>query len=244
MVNPIVPISAVMLIASTVRTAFGFGEALIAVPLLALIIPIQTAAPVAVLASIVIAGFVLLRDWRHIHFHSAAWLIFSTLIGVPFGLFLLKTGHEPLVKGVLGTTILCFSSFCLLGREPFTLRNDRFAWFFGFFAGVFGGAYGLNGPPLVVYGSMRGWNPEKFRATLQGYFLPASIAGMVGYRAAGLWTPTVDQLFLWCLPSIALGIAAGRIIIRRLDRAQFLRYVHVGLCFVGALLLFQAATVR
>jgi hypothetical protein len=39
----------VLFAATLVRAALGFGEALVAVPLLALIIPIQVAAPVAVL---------------------------------------------------------------------------------------------------------------------------------------------------------------------------------------------------
>ncbi len=39
----------------------------------------------------------------------------------------------------------------------------------------------MNGPPLVVYGGMRRWSPQHFRATLQGYFLPASVIGMAGY---------------------------------------------------------------
>jgi hypothetical protein len=43
-----------------------------------------------------------------------------------------------------------------------------------------------SGPlPLVVYGSLRGWPPERFRATLQGYFLPASLLGLAG---PALWT--------------------------------------------------------
>jgi hypothetical protein len=70
-----------MFVAAIFRTTFGFGEALIAVPLLALIIPVKVAAPVAVLASIVIAGFAVLRDWRHIDRRSAGWLLASTLFG-------------------------------------------------------------------------------------------------------------------------------------------------------------------
>jgi len=45
-----------------------------------------------------------------------------------------------------------------------------------------GGAYGMNGPPLVAYGSLRRWTPpERFRATLQGYFLPARAADLIGW---------------------------------------------------------------
>jgi uncharacterized protein len=41
--------------------ALGFGEALIAVPLLAFVLPVKVAAPVAVLISITVATVVVLR---------------------------------------------------------------------------------------------------------------------------------------------------------------------------------------
>ena len=39
---------AVVFVATFIRSAFGFGEALIAVPLLALLVPVGVAAPLAV----------------------------------------------------------------------------------------------------------------------------------------------------------------------------------------------------
>lgn len=230
-----------MLAAATVRSAIGFGEALIAVPLLALILPVRVAAPVAVLASILVAACVVLEDWRHIHLRSAGRLIVSTLLGLPLGLLLLKRGDEAVVKGVLGAAIVVFSASSLLGRRRPQLQDDQFAWLFGLVAGIFGGAYGMNGPPLVVYGSLRGWTPVKFRATLQAYFLPASAAGMCGYWLAGLWTRTVDRLFLWSLPSIVAGLLIGRLIHRRIEAGRFTRVLHAGLAAIGLALLVQAA---
>jgi uncharacterized membrane protein YfcA len=43
---------AVIFVATLIRSAFGFGEALIAVPLLALTVPVEIAAPLAALVSI------------------------------------------------------------------------------------------------------------------------------------------------------------------------------------------------
>ena len=93
------------------------------------------------------------------------------------------------MKSVLGLVIISFSAYSLLSRREHDLKNDSWAWLFGFGAGVLGGAYGMNGPPLVIYGSLRKWPPERFRATLQGYFLPASLIGMLGYWIAGLINP-------------------------------------------------------
>ena len=231
---------AVLFFATVIRSAFGFGEALVAVPLLALVVPVEIAAPVAVLASITVALVVVVQDWRHIHLRSAARLVISTFFGIPLGLLVLKTVPEAIVKAALAFVIIGFSIFSLARPSHYELKNDRLAWVFGFFAGILGGAYGVNGPPLVIFGTLRKWTPTHFRATLQGYFLPASLAGMGGYFFAGLWTATVNRYYLWSLPGIVVAIFLGRVINRRLNPRQFLLYVHAGLIGIGALLLIQA----
>jgi uncharacterized protein len=239
----VLPILAIVFFATLIRSAFGFGEALIAVPLLVLFIPLQVAAPLAVLLSITIAAVVVAQDWREIHFRSAGWLLLATLPGVPCGLLLLTGHHQSLVKGALGATILAFAGFSLFGRTPERLERDRPGWMIacGFSAGVLGGAYGMNGPPLVVYGSMRGWSARHFRATLQAYFLPASLLTMTGYWLSGLWVRAVTRDYLLSLPVMLPAVFLGRAINRRLHGNLFLRIVYVGLACIGALLLVEAA---
>jgi uncharacterized protein len=231
---------AILFLATFIRSAFGFGEALVAVPLLSLLMPVEVAAPVAVLASITVAVIILAQDWRHVHPRSAVWLVLSTLVGMPLGFLLLAAVHGAVVKTILAVVILSFSAYCLVGRRPATLEDDRLAWVFGFVAGVLGGAYGMNGPPLVIYGAMRGWSPQHFRATLQGYFLPASLMGMCGYWLMGLWTTTVTRYYVVSLPVVVVAIVIGRIANRRMSGPAFLRYVHVGLIVVAVVLLMQA----
>jgi uncharacterized protein len=235
-----IEVAAVLFLATVIRSAFGFGEALVAVPLLALAIPVEIAAPLAVLASITVALIVVVQDWRHIHLRSAVWLVLPTLLGIPFGLAALKTIPEAVVKAFLAVVIVGFSAWSLMPRPHFELKHDRLAGFFGFAAGVLGGAYGMNGPPLAIYGSLRKWPPANFRATLQGYFLPASLAGMAGYWFAGLWTPVVNRFYLLSLPGVLLGIFLGRVVNRRLNARQFVLYVHVCLIAIGVVLLVQA----
>jgi uncharacterized membrane protein YfcA len=236
----------IVFVAALIRSAFGFGEALIAVPLLAFCIPLKVAAPLAVLVSITIASIVVVQDWRKIHLLSTAWLVLSTLIGIPLGLLLLTSSHQRIVKATLAVIIMAFSVYSLIGRAPMELRRDSRAWLFvcGFCAGVLGGAYGMNGPPLVIYGSMRRWSPQHFRATLQGYFLPASVIGMVGYWVAGLWIPVVTHYYLLSLPVTVPAVLLGRVINHRLKGEAFLKYVYVGLASIGVLLLIDAITRR
>jgi uncharacterized membrane protein YfcA len=232
----------VILAATLIRSALGFGEALVAVPLLAIRIPIAVAAPLAVLVSITVAAIILAQDWRSVHARSAGWLVLSTLFGIPLGLLLLTEGNQQLVKGALALIIVSFSAYALIGRRPPELHSDSRLWLLlcGFLAGVLGGAYGMNGPPLAIYGAMRRWTAQHFRATLQGYFLPASVIGMIGYWLAGLWTREVTRYYLLSLVVVIPAIFLGRAINRRLQGAAFLKFVHVGLILIGTTLLVQS----
>jgi hypothetical protein len=98
----------------------------------------------------------------------------------------------------------------------------------------------MNGPPLVIYGALRKWSPQHFRATLQGYFFPASFVGLLGYVALGLWGPAVTRYFLFSLPVIVIAILLGRAINHRMKDAGFFRSVYVGLIVIGSILLVQA----
>jgi uncharacterized membrane protein YfcA len=102
----------------------------------------------------------------------------------------------------------------------------------------------MNGPPLVIYGSMRRWSAQHFRATLQAYFLPASALGMAGYWMAGLWIPAVTHYYLLSLPVTLAAVFLGRIINRRLHGEAFMKYVYAGLGCIGVLLLIQSISGR
>src|ERR1700676_3669077 len=94
----VLPVPAVVFLATLIRSAFGFGEALVAVPLLALFIPVEVAAPLAVLVSITVAGVVVVQDWHKVHVRSAWRLVLATLFGITLGLLLLTAVAEQVVK--------------------------------------------------------------------------------------------------------------------------------------------------
>lgn len=133
---------AVVFVATLIRSALGFGEALVAVPLLALRIPIREAAPLAVLVSITVAAILTAREWRHVQVRSAGWLVLATLGGIPLGLGLITRVDPRAVKAMLAAVILLFSFHGLArGRTLPHLRSDAPAWLlgFGFVAGILGG---------------------------------------------------------------------------------------------------------
>jgi len=235
---------AIVFLATVIRSAFGFGEALVAVPLLAFCIPLPEAAPLAVLLSITIAAVVVAQDWKHIHLGSAAGLLVSTVFGIPLGLLVLTHADQEMVKVGLGILIVLFAVYSLAFGDALRLEKEHrpLLLLSGFLAGILGGAYGMNGPPLVIYGSLRRWSPQHFRATLQAYFLPASALCMIGYWGTGLWTRAVTRDYLLALPVMLPAVFLGRAINHRFSGAAFMKYVYGGLVLIGGTLVVEAIT--
>ncbi|MGN6181338.1 MAG: sulfite exporter TauE/SafE family protein [Mucilaginibacter sp.] len=224
--------------ATLMRSTFGFGESLVAVPLFSLFLPIAVAVPLSVLISILVALAVVVQDHHKIHFNSAKWLIIFAILGIPLGLLILIYGDERLVKTALGVIIALYALYSLIGKNSISLQTDSKSWLFlcGFLSGILGGAYGLNGPPLVVYGNMRKWSAQHFRATLQAYFLPVSLIGTIGYAVKGLVTITVLKYFLIALPASIPAIYVGRHLNLKLRDGTFFKYVYLLLLCIGVFL--------
>ncbi|SDK92673.1 Sulfite exporter TauE/SafE [Sphingobacterium mizutaii] len=225
--------------ASLVRSTLGFGEALIAVPFFLLFLPVDVAVPLAVMLSIVIALVVVIQDHKKIHFHSAKWLIIYAVLGLPLGILILTYANETIVKTGLGLLIILYSLYSLYFTKNKALEEDNKFWLFicGFLSGVFGGAYGLNGPPLVVYGNLRQWSAKHFRATLQAYFLPVSLLSVVGYYSKGLITTQVNIYFLYSLITTIPAIFLGRYLNHKLKDGAFFNYVYWGLMLISVVLI-------
>lgn len=226
-------------LASLVRSSLGFGEALVAVPLLLFFLPAEVAVPLAVMLSVVIALVIVIQDHKKIHFDSAKWLILYALLGLPLGIYILTNADEGIMKIMLALLILLYSLYSLFSKKQQTLKKDSKWGLFlcGFLSGILGGAYGLNGPPLVIYGNLRRWTPTHFRATLQAYFLPVSLLSVIGFYYKGLLTTQVNTYFLYSLLSTIPAIFIGRYINRKLKDALFFQFVYYGLIVISIILL-------
>ena len=106
-------------------------------------------------------------------------------------------------------------------------------------AGLLGGAYNTNGPPVVVYGTLRQWTPPQFRATLQGYFVPTGVFILASHALCSLWTTKVFCLYLASLPPLVVAVVLGGLLARILPKGKFDRYVHVLLIAIGVSLLYH-----
>jgi uncharacterized membrane protein YfcA len=230
----------IVFVSTLVRTVFGFGNALVAMPLLAMTgLGIKTVSPLVALISLVLGTVLLFMDWKKVDIRSAWRLLLATVPGIPLGTLFLKGESERLGEFLLALIIIAFSSYSLYKPRLIELKHEWAAYPFGFLAGILGGAYNSNGPPVVIYGTFRRWAPDEFRATLQGYFLPSSVIIVAGHGIGGLWSVDVWKYFLLSLPVTLLTIWLGNRMQRLIPPGLFDKWIHVALILVGILLIIK-----
>ena len=230
-------IGTILFISTFVRSAFGFGDAVIAMPLLSMIIGLQLATPLVAFIAVTISLIIVVKDHQYIDFHITWRLVLSSLIGIPFGLFFLKGISDNWAKLILGACIVMFSGYNI--AKPSLKLVDKhgiISLITGFLAGILGGAYNTNGPLVVIYGKLKQWPPETFRNTLQGYFLFTGFSILIGHGLAGLWTSEVLKLYLLLLPVVLVALLLGDFIHKRISGDRFNYIVNILLILIGLVL--------
>ncbi|MFO7890060.1 MAG: sulfite exporter TauE/SafE family protein [bacterium] len=228
--------------ATFVQSTFGFGSALIMMPFLTALTGIKTAVPLAALVATTIHITILIHKWRELDLRAAWRLIVASLAGIPLGAFILRLGNEVYLKCILGLIIVIFSLYYLLKPALPLLKNEKYAYVFGFFAGILGGAYNTNGPPVVIYGTMRRWNPRVFRTTMQGYFFPTGLLLLFSHYSVGLWTDTVWHNYLIAFPFVLAAVWAGARLNAKISSGKFDKYIYIFLVLTGISLAIHAVT--
>jgi len=232
-----IAVIAIFFLASLVYSIFGFASALIAMPLLAMVVSLDVSRPLVAMVTTTIGLFMLLRDWRNVNFPNAWRLIVGALIGIPVGFWLFHQVNESVMKIFLGTLVVGFSTYNLVKPDLFKITSNYPALLFGFGAGVMGGAYNTPGPLLVIYGTLRGWAPRVFIATLQSYFITTAPIILAGHCLEGLWTTVVFQYYAASLPAAVIALLLGNWLKRFFHGKKFQRYVFVLLLIIGVSLL-------
>ncbi len=233
----VLPVLGVIFLSTFARSALGFGDALIAMPLLAMLVSVEVATPLVALGASTIAITILVGAWKQVDVRATWRLVVSTLFGIPLGLLLLKAAPQAIVEALLGLVLVGFGLYSLVTPKLPTLDNEKLSYTFGLIAGVLGGAYNTNGPPVVVYGALRRWSAERFRATMQGYFLPTGLTILIGHGLAGLWTPMVLRLYIYALPVIVTAVIVGGWANKRIAAGRFHRAVYGFLVLMGIILI-------
>ena len=233
--------AAILLVAYLIRGITGFGSGLIAVPLLALFLPLKFVVPLVLLldftASTVLGGVTFKRvRWRELQV-----LVPFAMIGILIGTHLLVRVPQTPLLIALGLLVMLFGLRSLLNLHGDKVISRAWAIPAGLTGGLIGSLFGTGGPPNVIYLTHRIHDKGELRATFSALFFIDGLTRIVTFIIVGLLLSTKVWLtYAAALPLMLGGLYLGNRVHLGLSSAQMARLVGVLLLVSGVSLLFKA----
>lgn len=225
---------------SLMRATFGFGDSVISMPILALLpIPFSTSVALIGLVGFTVALFFAVSGWEDKDPIVLKKLSISTVIGIPFGLLLVRFASQQWISFILGILLIAYAIFSLTGSEKRQkmlhnkFSNTNTSYPFGFASGMLGSAYNMNGIPVVLYATMRDWSPRQFTGNVQSHFIVSSTLIISSHFLGGFWTMELLGYYLFSIPAVLVAIALGNRIYARIKTDQFIQYVFYIILLLG-----------
>jgi uncharacterized protein len=214
-------IVAIVFFAAVLQSLTGFGFALIVMPLVTLVLDLQTAAPLIALAGLTAYTVNLIRFHRAVDLGEVARLGVASVPGIAIGIWALARVDESVINLAMGLILIVYAVYSLLRPAAPRLTARWWAYPAGFLAGCLGGAYNTPGPPVVVYGSLRQWPKDEYRAILQTLFFINGVLIVTSHLLARHMTADVWVLYAWAAPALLLGLWTGARLDAHVDQERF-----------------------
>jgi uncharacterized protein len=236
--------AAVLLGAFAVRSAAGFGAGLIAIPMLAFILPVSTAVSVATVLTTLSSVQQVSREWHQIAWRQFVVIFLYSMVGVGLGLYFIKLLDEDVMRHCLGAFLILYSIYALSAADTFRLLPRHWHGALGAGVGIVGGLcsalFGAGaGPIYVVYFDILRLEKAVFRATMSAVVLLGGAARIVGYGSFGFYGHSTIALLAVGLPLVIVGSWLGDRLVYRLSARSFSRLVAAVMLLSGITLLIR-----
>lgn len=219
----------------------GIGGAMVAFPLLALVIPVHQLIALTCIINVVMDGCLAGMHFRHCRLSSLWPMLAGSVPGSFAGLYILQICSGAVLQGIVGILLLFFVYWQLYvhgGGGGARLQPVGVACGFG--AGLLGTGIALDGPPMAAFGLAVGWEPRVFLGTVSVFFMLRGIITLVLQWWHGFFTPEVLGMAMYGTPGVMLGSLAAFPVVKRINVLLFRRVLLAIIAICGVVCLVRS----
>jgi uncharacterized membrane protein YfcA len=214
----------------------GFGNQIVALPLLALLVGLDAGKCTLVVLGTVMYTILTARWHIHINWRELAVVVVLAGVGLVIGMYIFELLNPRVAKLTLGIFVLIMGLQGLLRPSLLKLVPTSVAKLLVVAGGVIHGAFTTGGPLLVIYAQRAMPHKSEFRSTLGVMWLALNVGLMAGWTITGAWSDRTPTLCLVGLPFLLAGLTIGEYLHHKLDGPSFRAFVN-GVLIVNGLLL-------
>src|SRR6266851_3671183 len=212
-------------VAATINGALGYGFSSITVPLALLFVSNRVLNPSLVMIEVPLNAYMLWVNRGAVRdiFGRVLPIAVGVAPGVAMGALLIARVDPIPLKLVTYIVLLLLTMVQAAGYRQPIRAEQSVGLAFGASVGVLYAMTTISGPPLALLLNNQGFPKREFRAALGLIRLAESSLTAIAYAATGLLTGPSLALLPSILPSVALGVPIGAILMRHIRRETFRR---------------------
>jgi uncharacterized protein len=225
-----------VLLAAITQQVSGFGYALLAVPLLSILVGPKDAVAIATVSGATASTLMAVRLWGLVDQPTPRRMAGGAVVGMPIGIIGLRELPEDPLRIALAVVVLAMVAVLASGYR-FRSRRPGTQVVAGFASGVLNTSIGTAGPPVVVTLQAGSMPQHTFRATTVAFFACCNIVAVPLIILSGVVTASTWRAALVAVPAVLLGnLIGGRLAPKvRPERFRGLVLGLLSLAAVGAL---------
>lgn len=219
----------------------GFGTTLVALPVLAHVMPLSTAVPAVAVTDFVAAIGNGLRLGAQVERREVWRLLAPMFAGSAVGAWMLFAVPVRTLMLALGIFVFLYALNGLRPKASVRPAAPGWAWWYGFAGGVLSALFGAGGWVYSMYLVRRIEDPARIRATQTTVLVFSSLLRVALFAAAGRYFDLALLMLVACLlPAMVLGLYLGHRITLGMDRLRFMRLLYGVLLATSISLLVRA----
>ena len=219
--------------------------AVIAAPLLALIMPVTQSLSLTLPLLLIGDAIAVYTYWNKWDWRYIRRLLPAAIVGIIVGAYILASLPDDAIRKLVGIIVLLFVVYKLIEPRLKNLQYQPQAWH-GVFAGWIAGAGSMvanvGGPPFTIYMLLQEEiSPIIFTGTATLFFAVVNAVKLPFLQLANIFNIHDLLANAWALPFIPLGVIVGRYLVQRIDRRTFDYLMLAALVLSAGVLLFVPA---
>lgn len=215
----------VILLSSVIKGITGFGFALLAIPILSIMFPINLLIPSMVLFNLITSVMMLFQFKEKIRVYYIVPMIVASLAGIPIGIYMLTYLSTDFLKILTSFAIILFSVKMLTGVKLAKRNIHKPIFFAGFLSGILTSSISIGGPPLAIAMDRKGYSKDKFRGIFIWFMVFTSIFTTFAFYHKGLINNDTLKFTALSLPLLFIGSNLGVKIATKINQHQFRKFV-------------------
>lgn len=205
-----------------VNNVTGMGGAIVAMPIMTLLLPINIAIPVSCICGFIICIYLSVTHIKHVNYRALLPFVVGCIPGAFLGVFVLLRVPADVLQISIGLFLILYCLWQYFSKYMTKHEENAFlALLTGFFSGVSNSSISFGGPPVYAYSIYTGWDRNQAIGTNSVFYCLLSVVTIYKQAEAGIFSQGEIGYAFAAVFGMGIGVLLSLPVIKKINNRSY-----------------------